>query len=94
LKHQNEYVKIPNLRNSSRRETSRKSDQINDADEEDIDEEVDNKSRPEGMTFVTDVTKIDTRNDGAVGFQFGFPEMDDDKRDHLDEDGAFFETIL
>lgn len=67
---------------------------IDNGDEEDVDEEVNNKSRPEGIALITDIAKVNACDNGTVGFQFGFPEMHDYKGYHLDQDATFFETIL
>ena len=60
----------------------------------DVDKQVDDKRRPEGIAPVSDISKVDTRQYGAYGLDVGFAKMQKYKRDHLDEYACLPQFLL
>jgi hypothetical protein len=62
----------------------------------DVDSQMNDKSGPEGIPPVRNITKQGPRYDTTYYFHFRFPDMQNGKRDHLDDNAAlpelFFQT--
>ena len=62
--------------------------------EKDIDEHMDDESGPERVSPVTDVAEPDAGQDGAYRLQTRFAQMNENKRDGLDEYASLSEPVF
>ena len=67
---------------------------INQPHKIDIDKQVNDKGRPEGLAAVGHIAEEDTGKQTADGLYLRLAYMHQHKRNHLDEDAAFFEFLL
>lgn len=67
---------------------------INQRHKIDIDKQVDDKGRPERFTAIGHITEQNTGEQAADGLHFRLTDMQQDKRNHLDKDAAFFKLLL